>query len=45
MVPNMVYVWTGLAQAIGLRYYAIPGVQALPEAGFQYRSRTKSTPS
>lgn len=23
-VPNMVYVWTGLAQAMGLRYYGIP---------------------
>ena len=36
MVPNMVYVWTGLTQAIGLRYYAIPGVQAPVESGFQY---------
>ena len=26
VVPNMVYVWTGLVQAINLRYYAIPGV-------------------
>jgi hypothetical protein len=25
LVPNMVYVWTGLTQAIGLRYYGIPG--------------------
>jgi hypothetical protein len=25
MVPNMVYVWTGLTQAIGLKYYGIPG--------------------
>ena len=25
VVPNMVYVWTGLAQAVGLRYYGIPG--------------------
>ena len=25
IVPNMVYVWTGLAQAVGLRYYGIPG--------------------
>ena len=36
MVPNMVYVWTGLTQAIGLRYYAIPGVQAPVQSGFQY---------
>jgi len=36
-VPNMVYVWTGLAQAAGLRYYAIPGIDVGPEVGFQYR--------
>ena len=36
MVPNMVYVWTGLTQALGLRYYAIPGVEAPPESTFQY---------
>ncbi len=36
MVPNMVYVWTGLSQAIGLRYYGIPGVEVHPDAGFQY---------
>ena len=26
VVANMVYVWTGLAQALGLKYYAIPGI-------------------
>ena len=36
-VPNMVYVWTGLTQAAGLRYYAIPGIDVGPEIGFQYR--------
>ncbi len=36
-VPNMVYVWTGLVQAAGLRYYAIPGIDVGPEVGFQYR--------
>lgn len=37
VVPNMVYVWTGLTQAIGLRYYAIPGVRGVPvDSGFQY---------
>jgi len=37
MVPNMVYVWTGLTQAIGMRYYAIPGVGEVPvQSGFQY---------
>ncbi|MBI4904978.1 MAG: hypothetical protein HY820_15175 [Acidobacteria bacterium] len=36
-VPNMVYVWTGLAQSAGLRYYAIPGIDVGPDVGFQYR--------
>jgi len=36
-VPNMVYVWTGLAQAAGLRYYAIPGIDVDEHTGFQYR--------
>ena len=26
VVPNMVYVWTGLTQAMNLRYYGIPGI-------------------
>jgi hypothetical protein len=37
VVPNMVYVWTGLTQALGLRYYAIPGIDIPPGTGFQYR--------
>jgi uroporphyrinogen-III decarboxylase len=37
VVPNMVYVWTGLAQTLGLRYYAIPGIDVGPEVAFQYR--------
>lgn len=36
-VPNMVYVWTGLAQTAGLRYYAIPGIDVDPNVAFQYR--------
>lgn len=36
VVGNMVYVWTGLTQAIGLKYYAIPGVDIPPDTGFQY---------
>ena len=36
-VGNMVYVWTGLAQAIGLNYYGIPGIHIGPDVGFQYR--------
>ena len=36
MVPNMVYVWTGLAQALGLRYYGIPGIGIPHTTGFNY---------
>lgn len=36
VVPNMVYVWTGLAQAVGLRYYGIPGLGIPPDSGFNY---------
>jgi len=36
VVPNMVYGWTGLTQAIGLRYYAVPGIDIAPNVGFQY---------
>ncbi len=36
-VGNMVYVWTGLTQAIGLEYYGIPGIDVPPDTGFQYR--------
>lgn len=37
MVVNMVWVWTGLTQAIGLKYYAIPGIHIPKDTGFQYR--------
>ena len=36
IVPNMVYVWTGLAQAVGLRYYGIPGIGIPHTTGFNY---------
>lgn len=36
MVPNMVWVWTGLTQALGLKYYAIPGLHIPADTGFQY---------
>ncbi|HWH68325.1 MAG TPA: uroporphyrinogen decarboxylase family protein, partial [Candidatus Sulfotelmatobacter sp.] len=36
IVPNMVYVWTGLAQALGLRYYGIPGIGIPHTTGFNY---------
>lgn len=37
VVSNMVYVWTGLTQAIGLKYYGIPGIDLPADTGFQYR--------
>jgi hypothetical protein len=37
VVGNMVYVWTGLTQAIGLTYYGVPGVDIPADTGFQYR--------
>ena len=36
VVGNMVYVWTGLVQAIGLKYYAVPGVDLPADRAFQY---------
>ncbi len=35
-VANMVYVWTGLTQAIGLNYYGIPGIDISADTAFQY---------
>ena len=35
-VANMVYVWTGLTEAIGLKYYGVPGIQIPADVGFQY---------
>lgn len=35
-VGNMVYVWTGLTQALGLNYYGVPGIDVPPDTGFQY---------
>jgi hypothetical protein len=37
VVGNMVYVWTGLTQAIGLQYYGVPGIDIPVDTGFQYR--------
>ncbi|MBN2580471.1 MAG: hypothetical protein JXB10_15915 [Pirellulales bacterium] len=37
VVSSMVYVWTGLTQAIGLKYYGVPGIHVPPNVGFQYR--------
>ncbi len=36
IVSNMVYVWTGLTQAIGIRYYGTPGIDVPVNVGFQY---------
>lgn len=36
VVANMVYVWTGLVQAVNLRYYSVPGVDIPPNVPFQY---------
>lgn len=36
VVPNMVYVWTGLTQAMGLRYYGVPGIGIPADVGFNY---------
>ena len=41
VVPNMVYVWTGLAQAAGLRYYGIPGIHIPHTTGFNYAEPTE----
>ncbi|MFW6171724.1 MAG: uroporphyrinogen decarboxylase family protein [Planctomycetota bacterium] len=37
MVPNMLATWTGMLQAFGLRYYAVPGIDLPPHVGHQYR--------
>lgn len=36
VVPNMIWVWTGLTQAIGLKYYGIPGIGIPHTVGFNY---------
>ncbi len=36
-VPNMVYVWSGLTEALGLKYYGVPGIHVPADTGFQYR--------
>ena len=37
VVSNMVYVWTGLTEGIGLKYYGVPGIHIPADTGFQYR--------
>src|SRR3989339_1600530 len=36
VVGNMVYGWMGLVHAIGLKYYAVPGVDIPADTAFQY---------
>ncbi len=36
VVGNMIFVWTGMADAIGLKYYTMPGIDASPDDAFQY---------
>ncbi len=36
VVGNMVYVWTGLTEAIGTKYYGVPGIHISQDVGFQY---------
>ncbi len=42
VVPSMVYVWTGLTEAIGLRYYGVPGIHIGPDVAFQYREPSEA---
>jgi uroporphyrinogen-III decarboxylase len=35
-VANMVYVWAGIPQAVGLKYYQIPGIGLGQDVGFNY---------
>ncbi|NUQ65358.1 MAG: hypothetical protein HUU20_23065 [Pirellulales bacterium] len=37
VVPNMLATWTGMTQALGLRYYMVPGIDLPPNVGHQYR--------
>ncbi len=37
VVANMVYVWTGLTEQQGTKYYAVPGIDLGVDTGFQYR--------
>lgn len=37
VVPNMLATWTGMTQAMGLRYYMTPGIDLPTDVGHQYR--------
>ncbi len=36
VVPNMIATWTGMTQALGLRYYMTPGIDVPANVGHQY---------
>jgi len=36
-VSNMVYVWTGLTESYGTKYYGVPGIDLEVSESFQYR--------
>ena len=36
VVSNMVFVWTGCVDAMGQKYYTIPGIDTPPDTCFQY---------
>ena len=36
VVANMVYCWTGMIKAIGLKYYGVPGIELPATTAFQY---------
>jgi hypothetical protein len=36
VVSNMIATWTGMTQAMGLRYYMTPGIDLPPDVGHQY---------
>ncbi len=35
-VINMIYVWSGLVDHFGQKYYKVPGIELPPDMGFQY---------
>jgi uroporphyrinogen-III decarboxylase len=37
IVPNMLATWTGMTQAMGLKYYMTPGIDVPADVGHQYR--------
>ncbi len=35
-VVNMIYVWTGMTESYGTKYYSVPGIDLSPDTAFQY---------